>query len=117
MALQVVGGTEATSGISRLTKEYLYWIITSVNDLSGTTASMAFMEDAVTRPAPADWVDADIVDNPDNAAQKAIRILIGPGGDKELTPPTDATITYRAWVKLDTAVESIVRQAGTLIVR
>jgi hypothetical protein len=117
MALQQVGGTEQKSGVSRLTSEYLYWIITSDDDFSAATAEVAFLPNSAdTKPEVGDWSVADIVANPDNSEQSAVRLLVGPNG-KDLTPQTTGPVTYRVWIKIDTQSEQFVRSAGTLLVR
>lgn len=117
MALEEIGGVETTSGISRLTTEYLYWHLTSDNDFSGDTASVAFMASGSTKPGGSDWTVADIVPNPDDSAQDSVRLLVGPDGEKDLTPGGDSATTYNVWIKLTTVSETFVRRAGTLLVR
>jgi hypothetical protein len=116
MALQVVGGAEPTSGISRLTEEFLYWIITTQSDIEGSDVYLAFMGSDQGKPGPADWNQGELVPNPDNPNQRAIKLKIGASG-VDLTPPTAASVTYRVWARIETAVENIVRRAGTLTVR
>lgn len=116
MALQEVGGTEVTSGISRLTTEYLYWLITSDEDFSADTAEVAFMESNTVKPGIGDWNAADIVPNPDVPTQDSVRLLVGPSGGVDLTPPQDNTI-YSVWIRITTVSETFVRRAGTLLVR
>lgn len=116
MALQEVGGTETTSGISRLTTEYLFWLVDSDEDFSTDAAQVAFMAGTDIKPAVNDWNPADIVPNPDNAAQTSVRLLVGPAGGIDLTPETSNTV-YSVWIKITTASETFVRRAGTLLVR
>jgi hypothetical protein len=117
MALQQVGGAESKSGISRLTREYLYWRIQSNNDLSGAAASVAFVIDDTGRPTTENWTAADIVPDPDDGTKFAIRLLVGPNTDRDLTPVSTDAVTYRVWIKLEIGSESIVRRVGTLLVR
>lgn len=118
MALEEIGGVEATSGISRLTTEYLYWHITSDDDFSLDTAEVAFMPSNTTKPAEIDWNPATIVANPDDATQDSVRLLVGPDtGGIDLSPETSSAVTYSVWVRITTASERFVRRAGTLLVR
>lgn len=127
MALEQVGGAEQKSGISRLTLEHLYWKVLSNNNLTNAEAEVAFMPNTVTtKPGAADFSPAMIVADPDNEGAKAVRLLVGPGGDEDLTPETDDPATYRVWVRIniwndiitkDTLEQSIVRNVGTLVVR
>lgn len=117
MALEVVGGTEEKSGISRLTTEYLYWPIVSDDDLSGAVASVAF-KTGTGKPAAGEFETAAVVPNPDDGTQDAVRCLVGPElTGVDLTPDTADSTTYRVWVKLETGSENIVRLAGNLVVR
>ena len=127
MALEQIGGAEQKSGISRLTLEHLYWRVLSNNNLSNAEAEVALTPNSVTtKPAAEAFTTAEIVTDPDNEAQKAVRLLVGPGGDKTLTPSTDEPETYRVWIRIniwDSITEknnleqSIVRSVGTLVVR
>jgi hypothetical protein len=128
MALENIGGTEATSGISRKTTEYLYWVFTEAPDLAGTTTYVAFVEGQNDKPegiaastpaALGEWITAPVVENPDNAAQDALRLLVGPGpgADITLTPGGTTPVTYRVWARIDIGDEQIVRRMGTLTVR
>lgn len=117
MALEEIGGAEPTSGISRLTTEYLYWHMTTEQDFSGDTAEVAFMPQSTTKPGVSDWTAADIVTNPDDGAQNSVRLLVGPGGAKDLTPVGDTAVTYSVWIRITTVSETFVRRAGTLLVR
>lgn len=116
MALEEIGGTETTSGISRLTTEYLFWLIESDEDFTNDTGSVAFMAGSDVKPTVTDWNPADIVPNPDDPAQLSVRLLVGPDGGVDLTPETSNTV-YSVWVKVVTASETFVRRAGTLLVR
>lgn len=116
MALQEVGGTESTSGISRLTTEYLFWLIDSDEDFTTDTAEVAFMAGSDIKPATEDWNAASIVPNPDNETQLSVRLLVGPSGGVDLTPVENNT-TYSVWIRITTASETFVRRAGTLLVR
>lgn len=118
MPLQVVGGTTPKSGISRLTTEFLYWTLTTSIDLSDANAEIAFIDDEQTKPSSQDWYVADIMPTPGDEDTPAVRILVGPeNGDADLTPPTSEQVVYYVWVKIIKDVETIVRRAGTLLVR
>jgi hypothetical protein len=117
MALQQVGGVETKTGISRLTREYLYWRITSNNNVQSASAEVAFVSTVDGRPAENDWTPATIVADPDDATKSAIRLLVGPGGVIDLSPPTDVELTYRVWIRITIGTEQIVRRVGTLLVR
>jgi len=117
MALEEIGGVESTSGISRLTTEYLYWHITSDSSFSAATAEVAFMPQNTTKPQEVDWNTATMTTNPDNVSQESIQLLVGPQGGVDLTPGTENAVTYSVWVRLTTGTERFVRRAGTLLVR
>lgn len=118
MALEEIGGVETTSGISRLTTEFLFWHITSETDFSAATPEVAFMVNNTTKPTELDWNAATMVKNPDNIAQDSIRLLVGPGvGGVDLTPADTNAVTYSVWIRLTTVDEKFVRRAGTLLVR
>lgn len=124
MALEQVGGVEQKSGISRLTLEHLFWKVESDNDLTSATAAVAFAPNtALAKPVAQDFVVAEIVPDPDDPLANAVRLLVGPAGDKDLTPATDDPVTYRVWVRInilgagDVVQQSIVRSVGTLLVR
>ena len=114
MALEQVGGTEARSGISRLTTEYIYWPILSGDGLDGTNTSIGF---AAGQGEPTIWNPAEVVPNPDDPAQNVIRLLVGPDGGVDLSPDEGQSKTHRVWVKINFGAESIVRFIGTLVVR
>lgn len=107
-------------GISRLSTEYLYWPIVSDEDFSDANAYVAFVVgDEHPEPVESPWVPASIVENPDDAEQQAVELLVGPDGE-DLSPADQNMVVYRVWVRLDTGIETqqdFVRQAGRLAVR
>jgi len=119
MALQIVGGKISKEGMSRLTTEYVYWpIVTDTTIDESVTAELAFVDDSKIKPSTGDWTGAEIVVNPDDVQQNALRLLIGPeGGDKDLTPSTQGDMVYHVWVRISSGEERIVRRAGTLKIR
>jgi hypothetical protein len=118
MALQVVGGATTKTGISRLTTEYLYFGITSNNDMTNATAEVAFKVAGVGKPEASDWYPAEVVQTPGSLTQNSLRILVGPDGSAvNLTPPTSSEATYDVWARISRGVERIVRPMGTLKVR
>lgn len=105
-------------GISRLSTENLYWPIVSDEDFSDADAYVAFVV-GDEHPSPGDWVDASVVENPDDAEQQAVELLVGPGGE-DLSPDDQNMSVYSVWVRLDTGIptqQDFVRQAGRLAVR
>jgi hypothetical protein len=116
MPLQQVGATETLAGISRLTREYLYWRLTSGNNLSGVSASVAFAV-GTSIPGTGDWRTAAIVADPDEPASSAVRLMVGPGSLAPWPNPGTEPVTYRVWIMLNNGVEEIVRNVGTIVVR
>jgi hypothetical protein len=118
MALQVVGGAAAKTGISRLTTEYLYFGILSNNNFDGATVEVAFKVAGSGKPQSADWTQAEIVPTPGNASQNSIRVFVGPdGGGVDLTPSGDSEANYEIYARISRGAERIVRPLGTLRVR
>lgn len=119
MALETVGGPVSKTGMSRLTTEHVYFPITTDDDLTGFTVSLAFKDQSTAlKPEIADWVVGTLVASPDDPVVQTIRILIGPDlTGHNLTPPTAESVTYAVWVKIETGSEIIVRPAGTLAIR
>lgn len=119
MALQQVGGTEEKTGISRLTTEYLYWIIESSNSFTepADTPYIAFIDADGGKPQTSDWNQASFETSPDDPEKLSIRLLVGPEGGKDLTPTGSLPLTYKVWARIDTASENFVRLVGNLTVR
>lgn len=90
--------------IDRLSREYIYWPITTDNDLEGATAEVAFLADPAAHPEEADWVDATIVDS-------RVRILFGPGGEV-----THEAGDYQTWVRITDNPERPVRKPDVVTV-
>jgi len=101
--------------ISRLTTEYLFWSVETPNDLSTSTADVAFMASASLFPGASDWQSAEIL-SPES--QPVIRILVGPGHIDafDLTPSTDASEDYQVWIRINDNPESPVRRPGLVTV-
>ncbi|MEU7032718.1 hypothetical protein ABZ958_03405 [Streptomyces sp. NPDC046237] len=90
--------------------EYLRVTVTTSPDgivLAGAAPRFAFLPDAnQANPGAGDWVDGEW--DGDSTA----RILIGPAGDRTLTPGY-----WNVWVRIDPPNdEVVVRKAGTLTV-
>lgn len=104
--------------ISRLSREYLYTFVKTPNDLTSSTAEVAFVDNQIDRPQESDWEDAVLIPNTvGGVAGYDIRILIGPGGDKDLTPPTELKIDYQKWIRITDNPERPVRRAGVVTVQ
>lgn len=101
--------------LSRLTREYIYFDVTTEDDLTASTAQVAFMDDAGTVPTETDWNPADLVLD---GAQWKVRILVGPGDVNavDLTPPTEALVDYQVWISISDDPELVVRKPGTVTV-
>jgi len=102
MALQLV------EQISTLTTEYLFWVITSPDNLVGNTCEVAFVEGSET-PSAGDWNNADVVEKTEG---QAARILVGPEGGELILSPGQ----YNVWIKITDNPEVPVRRVPTVLV-
>ena len=101
--------------ISRLTTEYLFWDITTPNDLSSSTVELAFMDSPNNIPESSDWLSADLIDAP---AEPKIRKLVGPENDgHDLTPSSSNEEDYQVWAKVIDNPEVPVRRLGVVTVQ
>ena len=100
--------------ISRLSKEYLFFPVTTSDDLTGATAELAFMADATALPGVSDWVNADIIGDVNSGYQ--LRVLIGPGAPVNLTPGDANPVSYQVWSKITDATEAPVRKPGVVTI-
>jgi len=104
--------------ISRLSREYLYTFVKTPNDLSSSTAEVAFVDNPTDRPEEVDWEDAVLIANTvEGEAGFDIRVLIGPGGDVDLTPPSETAVDYQKWIRITDNPERPVRRAGLVTVQ
>lgn len=92
--------------MSRLSREYVFVDIETVDDLSTATSEVAFMA-AEAIPTVSDWHPADLV------GTWSVRILVGPGSANavELAPGD-----YQIWVKIIDFPEAPVRRPGMLVI-
>jgi len=102
--------------MSRLTREYVFWDITTDDDLSGATAEVAFIDDAETLPTEGDWETATLVET--SGGNWRFRALVGPDDPSsiDLTPPTAISVDYETWVRLTDTPERIVRRPGVVTI-
>jgi hypothetical protein len=100
--------------ISRLTREYLFWGVETPDDLSTSTAEVAFMEDSVTLPGVSDWEPASLVSAHSGPEPWAVRILVGPEHASAI--PLTGGIDYQAWVRITDDPERPVRKISIIVV-
>jgi hypothetical protein len=101
--------------ISRLTREYLFWGVETPDDLSTSTAHVAFMPNPEDIPEELDWHTANLVQShPGGDSPWAVRILIGP--DHASATPLNAGTDYQAWVRITDDPERPVRKISTIVV-
>jgi hypothetical protein len=94
--------------MSRLSTEYIWHRITTVQDLTGSSVAVAFMPDPPAGlPTQADWNAGELVQE---GTQWWARVLVGPEGIV-LTPGT-----YQTWVRITDMPEIPVRNSGTVTI-
>lgn len=105
--------------ISRLTREFIRWDVSSDANLSIATVEIAFMDDPTKIPDEADWNSGELVDvETSQSIIKVARILVGPDhvDSVDLTPPTQDLIDYQSWVRITDEPERPVRKSGIVTV-
>ena len=94
----------------RLSREFVWWKVTSAQDLSAATAEVALVE-AATIPT-VEWVAAGLT--LDGNGDWWVTVLVsgtGNGGDIALDPGD-----YQSWVRITDATEAPVRRPGTVTI-
>jgi len=95
----------------RLSREYVYWDVTTENDILNATAEVALLMSGID-PVEIDWVAATILG--DLTTGFTIRLLVsgtGNGGDIEL-----AAGDFQAWIRITDTPERPVRRPGVVTV-
>lgn len=96
--------------LHQLTREYVWWEITTSNDLTGSLVEVAFT-DEVSIPAELDWESATLVDV--NGTWFVQRLVSGTGNGGDTTL---AVGDHQAWVRIDDTPERPVRKAGIVTI-
>jgi len=100
--------------LSRLTREFVHWPITTTNDLTGATAEVAFLANPSDLPDESDWEGAELVEA---AAGWLVRALVGPGHvDSIDLTPAGGSQDYQTWVRVSDEPERPVRRPGVVTV-
>lgn len=101
--------------ISRLTREFIHWPLTTTNDLTEATAELAYMEDQSDLPTESDWNEGELLEV---SGGWRVRSLVGPdhANAKDLTPSGQQEQDYQAWMRIEDSPELIVRRVGVITV-
>jgi hypothetical protein len=94
--------------LHHLTREYVWWEVTTPNDLTPATAEVAFTAAA---EIPSSWESATLVQDNDKWYVRVLASGEAQGGDIELSEGD-----HQAWIRLTDNPERPVRKTGIVTV-
>lgn len=99
------------ASMHNLSRELVWWEVTTEQSLAGATAEVAILAAGET-PAELDWVPANLTEEAEG--EWWVSILVsgeGQGGDITL-----AVGDWQSWIRLSASTERLVRQPGIVTI-
>lgn len=105
----------------RISREYVWWMIETPNDISNSTVEVACLPNPDDQPVEADWVAGSIIAPDDPVDGDGFnwwaRALVGDdGADVDLSGETTYPVDFQSWVRITDTPERPVRKPGVITI-